>query len=108
MCRDEFNKTVRPYVGEFPIGMRGIGFDREELDVWADEYAVINAIEKKRTSTRGFELTHERIEEKMPWREKQSPASRKGPEFGTLTNESKENAFTKALELVTGRKPSAT
>ncbi len=34
MCRDEFNRTVRPHVHEFPIGSRGVGFDREELDAW--------------------------------------------------------------------------
>jgi hypothetical protein len=38
MCRDEFNKTVRPNVREFPIGKQGIGFDRLELDRWADAY----------------------------------------------------------------------
>jgi hypothetical protein len=38
MCRDEFNKAVRPYVREFPIGKQGVGFDRLELDQWADQY----------------------------------------------------------------------
>lgn len=38
MCRTEFNKIVRPYVREFRIGVQGIGFDREELDAWADAY----------------------------------------------------------------------
>jgi hypothetical protein len=38
MCRDEFNKVVRPYVREFPIGKQGVGFDRLELDQWADQY----------------------------------------------------------------------
>ncbi|MBF8639987.1 MULTISPECIES: hypothetical protein [Pseudomonas] len=46
MNRDEFNKTVRPYVREFPIGQRGIGFDRQELDAWADDYIKRNAIQK--------------------------------------------------------------
>lgn len=46
MCRDEFNKTVRPNVREFPIGTRGIGFDRVELDAWADASIAANAIEK--------------------------------------------------------------
>ena len=46
MCRDEFNKTVRPHVSEFPIGLRGIGFDRLELDAWADRYIEMNAIPK--------------------------------------------------------------
>ncbi|WP_371857823.1 hypothetical protein [Pseudomonas sp. NFACC04-2] len=46
MCRDEFNRTVRPNVQEFPIGKLGIGFDRLELDAWADAYIAANAIEK--------------------------------------------------------------
>lgn len=46
MCRDEFNKTVRPNVREFPIGKRGVGFDRVELDAWADAYIAASAIEK--------------------------------------------------------------
>lgn len=48
MCRDEFNKTVRPYVKEFPIGVQGVGFDRYELDEWADRYIAENAIDKAR------------------------------------------------------------
>ena len=46
MCRDEFNKTVRPNIREFPIGQRGVGFDREELDAWADAYVDRLAIDK--------------------------------------------------------------
>ena len=30
-----FNEIVRPYVSEFPLGERGVGFDRLELDEWA-------------------------------------------------------------------------
>jgi predicted DNA-binding transcriptional regulator AlpA len=47
MCRDEFNKTVRPNVREFPIGKQGIAFDRIELDEWADAYVESNSIEKR-------------------------------------------------------------
>ncbi|WP_223472908.1 MULTISPECIES: hypothetical protein [unclassified Pseudomonas] len=47
MCRDEFNKTVRPNVREFPIGKQGVGFDRLELDAWADAYIAANAIDKR-------------------------------------------------------------
>jgi len=46
MCREVFNKTVRPYVHEFPIGEQGIGFDRIELDQWADAYIVTHSISK--------------------------------------------------------------
>jgi len=47
MCRDVFNKTVRPYVREFPIGQRGIGFDRNELDQWADAYIATHSVAKR-------------------------------------------------------------
>lgn len=47
MCRAEFNKTVRPFVKEFPIGSRGVGFDRRELDEWADNYIAVHSSEKK-------------------------------------------------------------
>ncbi|WP_243753551.1 hypothetical protein [Pseudomonas koreensis] len=46
MCRDVFNKVVRPYVREFPVGAQGVGFDRVELDKWADVYIEGNSIEK--------------------------------------------------------------
>ncbi len=46
MCKAEFEKTVRPHVKEFPIGVRGMGFDRYELDEWADSYIAANAIDK--------------------------------------------------------------
>ncbi|WP_250548421.1 hypothetical protein [Pseudomonas congelans] len=47
MCRDEFNKTVRPNVREFPIGKQGVGFDRLELDAWADVYIAANSVDKQ-------------------------------------------------------------
>ncbi|WP_060538538.1 MULTISPECIES: hypothetical protein [Pseudomonas] len=47
MCKDEFNKTVRPFVAEFPIGTQGVGFDRYELDSWADAYIAAQMIRKE-------------------------------------------------------------
>lgn len=47
MCRDVFNKTVRPYVREFPIGQQGVGFDRLELDQWADAYIAAHSLDKQ-------------------------------------------------------------
>lgn len=46
MCRDIFNKIVRPHVSEFPIGQQGVGFDRIELDKWADAYIAENSVKK--------------------------------------------------------------
>lgn len=47
MCKEEFNKTVRPYVREFRIGVQGVGFDRYELDDWVDAYVASNSIGNK-------------------------------------------------------------
>lgn len=51
MCRDVFNKTVRPYVHEFPIGQQGIGFDRIELDLWADAHIATHSVPKRTNTT---------------------------------------------------------
>src|SRR5690554_5262128 len=74
MSRDEFNKTVRPYVREFPIGEQGIGFDREELDAWADAYAEKQAIAKGAAQVNNPSRS-ERHGGNTAWREKPSRAS---------------------------------
>jgi predicted DNA-binding transcriptional regulator AlpA len=38
MDRNRFNREVRPYLTEIPIGNQGVAFDRVEMDAWADEY----------------------------------------------------------------------
>lgn len=35
MDKNRFNREVRPYLTEIPIGTQGIAFDRLELDVFA-------------------------------------------------------------------------
>ena len=76
MCRDEFNKTVRPNVREFPIGKQGVGFDRIELDAWADAYVERKSIEKAANQDNNRPRS-ERLQGLDPWRERQSPASTK-------------------------------
>lgn len=78
----EFDRTVRPFVAEFPIGVRGIGFDRYEIDEWADAYIAANAIQKAA---------------KAPGRN----ASR---ELGKQTSERSRQDFEDALRLVGRRK----
>jgi hypothetical protein len=39
---NRFNTEVRPYLTEFPIGIQGIGFDRIEMDAYADQYVSRN------------------------------------------------------------------
>lgn len=65
MCKEEFNKTVRPFVREFPIGIQGVGFDRYELDEWADRYIATHAVEKTsdRSHFTGGALRHAEVQE---------------------------------------------
>lgn len=35
MCRDVFNRDVRPFIVEIPISSRGVAFDRLDLDAYA-------------------------------------------------------------------------
>lgn len=42
MCRAVFNKFVRPYLIEIPIGEQGIGFDWLDLDEWLEEHKTRN------------------------------------------------------------------
>ncbi|MNF84163.1 hypothetical protein D3C84_665130 [compost metagenome] len=72
MCRDVFNKTVRPNVREFPIGKQSVGFDRIELDPWADVYIEAMAIEK----TANQDSNRPRSE-RQPERRKQKQAQHK-------------------------------
>lgn len=106
MCRDEFNKTVRPYVREFRIGRQGIGFDREELDAWADDYIERAVIEKN--GAQGQDRFRSERQGEKPWREKPSLASTRETESGTSTRSSEVSDFKKALEQATGRKQNST
>ena len=38
MDRHRFNKEIRSYLTEIPIGIQGIAFDRLDLDAWVDHY----------------------------------------------------------------------
>ncbi|QBF27436.1 hypothetical protein EXN22_17735 [Pseudomonas tructae] len=84
MCKAEFNKTVRPFVKEFPIGAQGVGFDRYELDEWADSYIAENAIDKGVGRTGLSASARKRAEEKRA--------------------EQSRSEFQKALELVKRRR----
>jgi predicted DNA-binding transcriptional regulator AlpA len=106
MCRDEFNKTVRPNVREFPIGKQGIGFDRIELDQWADAYIESMAIEKAANQDNNQPRSGRQGVNK--WREKPCPASTRGTAFGTSTKSSEVSDFKKALDQARGKKRSST
>ncbi|MDD1966127.1 hypothetical protein NPS29_12430 [Pseudomonas putida] len=106
MCRDEFNKTVRPQVREFPIGKQGVAFDRHELDEWADAYIAARAIEKAAIQDNNQPRSGRQGVNK--WREKRSPVSTRETESGTSTRSSEVSDFKKALEQAKGRKRSST
>ncbi|MGE8152476.1 hypothetical protein ACQKP5_14640 [Pseudomonas vancouverensis] len=110
MCPDEINKTVRPNVREFPIGKQGVGFDRNELDQWADAYVESKSIEKAVNQDNNHPRSERQGEAKggKPWREKRSPISTRRAESGKSTKCSEVRDFEKALALVTGKKPSST
>lgn len=106
MCRDEFNKTVRPHVREFPIGKQGVGFDRHELDEWADAYVESMSIEKE--NNRVNNQPRSGRQGVNQWRAKPCPASTRGTAFGTSTRSSEVAEFKKVLERVKGKKQSNT
>jgi hypothetical protein len=110
MCRDEFNKTVRPNVREFPIGKQGVAFDRIDLDEWADAYIESKAIEKVANQDNNRPRSERQGEPKggKPWRERRSPVSTRKVESGKSIKCSEVSDFEKALALVTGKKQSST
>ena len=90
MDRGRFNREVRPYLTEIPIGKQGIGFDRLELDAWVDDYIARNGRPGRKGAT--------------SWDANEYPASSTGPEPGTSTNASAGGAFAKALERLSSKK----
>ena len=90
MDRNRFNKEVRPYLTEIPIGKQGIGFDRLEIEAWIDDYITCNG----RPARKGA----------ITWDAKTYPGSLLEPGFGTSTNASAGGEFAKALEQITPKK----
>ena len=87
MDRNRFNAEVRPYLTEIPIGVQGIGFDRLELDAWADEY--------KRRNGRPA-----RAKGVSTWDANEYPASPCGPARTTSTSASSGGEFARALAVL--------
>ncbi|MCG7946542.1 MAG: hypothetical protein N0C84_09405 [Candidatus Thiodiazotropha taylori] len=91
MDRNRFNKEVRPYLTEIPIGEQGIAFDRLEIDGWVDEYIQRNGRPGRPT---GDQL----------WDAKKHRASSKELVSGTSTSKSADGVFARALDQVSSRK----
>jgi len=89
MDRNRFNAEVRPHVAEIPIGKDGIGFDRHDLDAWADEY--------KRRNGRPAPIAGQ----KSPANE--YPASSRRPEAGLSTSSSLDGEFGEGLAQIRER-----
>jgi hypothetical protein len=86
MDRNRFNLEVRPFLTEVPVGTQGIGFDRLELDAWADDYIARNGRPVRKGET--------------TWDARQYRASSIETGSGTSTRKSAGGAFAKALEQV--------
>jgi hypothetical protein len=89
MDRNRFNREVRPYLTEIPIGTQGIAFERLELDAWVDHYKSCNG---RPGQPRGDQL----------WDANARQGSASGAISGTSKSRSKDlDRFTKALERAT-------
>jgi hypothetical protein len=95
MDRNRFNTEVRPYLTEIPIGIQGIGFDRLELDAWADQYIARNG---RPARSKGV----------TQWDANEYPVSSCEPGPTTSTSASSGGAFARALERLGSRKPKGT
>ena len=93
MDRNRFNRDVRPFLTEIPIGKQGIAFDRLELDAWVDDYV-------SRNGRPG------RLQGERPWDVEDRPASSRGGVFGTSTKGLKDGEFAKALAQINSQKRS--
>ena len=99
MCRDVFNRVVRPHVSEFPIGQQGVGFDRIELDKWADAYIAENTIKKFQS----LEAPHPLIDTLQSGRKKRAPTMiGKGSRI-SLHKPSTSEDFYKLVDEILGR-----
>jgi predicted DNA-binding transcriptional regulator AlpA len=110
MCRAVFDAEVRPHIREFPIGKQGVGFDRFELDAWADAYVARKSIEKaaNQDNNQPRSERHGGAKGETPWPKKQSQVSSEcRVASGKSTKSTEEKEFKRVLALVTKRKPSS-
>jgi hypothetical protein len=89
---NRFNREVRPFLVEIPIGKQGIAFDRLDLDRWADHHKRCNGRPVSRNTRRQL------------WEKNTYQGYRKLATLGTSTKRSTAADFVKALEQVTLKK----
>ena len=91
MDRNRFNREVRPYLTQIPIGAQGVGFDLLELDQWVDDYIARNGRPAEKGAT--------------TWDANQYQVSSSGKGSGISTKSSAGGAFAKALGQIGKTKP---
>ena len=84
-----FDREVRPYLREIPIGKQSVAFERVDIDTWADHHSEANGRPARK-------------EDLCP---RKRVASQSGAKYGGSTNGCTEYDFEKALELVTTKRP---
>lgn len=86
-----FNREVRPFLTEIPIGKQGIAFDILDLDAWVEQY---KACSGRPATMRSINL----------WDAKKSQASTNVMVTGMSTNESSALEFQEILEQIVSKK----
>ena len=94
MDRHRFNKEVRPFLTEIPIGIQGKAFDRLDLDKWVDYY-----------KSRSGRPSNERIK---LWDAKEHRGSRNEVLSGVSTKRFSDAEFAKVLEQIRLKKRKST
>ena len=108
MSRAVFNETARPHLTEIPIGKQGVAFDRVEMDEFATAYRDAQKIDKSGAAGNDSSRSERRhsLGATKLWGKKQSQAFSSGKASGTSISRSATlDAFAKALERATGKKP---
>ena len=91
MDRNRFNREVRPWLIEIPIGSQGIAFDRLEMDAWVEDYKSRNGRPASRKGERLWDVNNRQDFE--------SDAA-----CGTLRNKCSAKSFSKALAQATSKR----
>ena len=95
MKKDQFNRGVRPTLETISIGIRGIGFDRLDLDAWVDHH---KSSKVGSTLYRGDKV----------WQQENHQDSSNEEVSGELTKSCSEDVFAKALALVNSKRRKST
>lgn len=94
MDRHRFNKEVRQFLTEIPLGIQGIAFDRLDLDRWVDYYKQRSG----RPSNKRLKL----------WDVKERRGSTNVETPGILINKPSDAEFARVLEQICLRKRKST